>query len=230
MVEFIFSSANLYAGTAKTYYKEYLQITDEYDSANEYMKKHPEDTEAVSRVYALAGAREVKAIAAVVFQAFAIEAYVNLFGYIVFGEEYYTKRIDRGLLERKPVEIKLDLICTELNSTYPVGHKGEIEVLFTKRDGIVHQKPKKYEIAVQPFDYAHPENNFLEMAKIEQENYFFFENLDRNMQLYEELQENIKTIRGTGCELIKEISNKQLESSLKEMDRNIAEIYQKAGF
>lgn len=222
MAKVFFTSANLYASIASNFYQDFLQIEEAYQLADAKLKSDPENTGIYHGVLGIFRVKEERAIEAVIFQALAIEAYINLFGVTEIGEErFYGDKIERI----HPSSKKLRRICSEISKTYPEEHLLELDKLFKKRDDLVHQKPRNYIIEETPYDYDHPGENYRDLLMIENEQFFVFDNLDREMKLYEELQNNIKTLRGSEEELIEETQRRMVEENYREIGQRIAKTF-----
>ena len=171
------------------------------------------------------------AISAIVFQALAIEGYVNLFGVIELGENVFYTEIEppKG---KQPKGFhyfstlgKIAEICERskrITTTYPEKHLSELGQLFRKRDQLVHHKPHPHAISKQPFDYENPAASYSDYIEAKQEILFVYEGLDEQMRLYDEMKANITTLRGTGVELTEELMYAycaEISSSIEEMFR-----------
>ena len=217
------TSANQYAKMSLSFFQEYHLIDEEYQKA---LSSYEEGQVDDYKVFALLIEKEEKAIAAVVFQAFAIEAYINLLGITIFGEDdFYHKKIGNTKIERMPTLQKLDIICSELSVNYPEPHRQKIDALFKKRDSLVHQKPHLYTATVQPFEYDHPEESYKEYYELMKPLKYLFSNLEEEMILYSELQENIRVLRGVEKELIEEIMEQEMKENAREMADAIQSLF-----
>lgn len=217
MLNFIFSNSDLYADIAHDSYSEYLNLDKticSFDSS-------PEADCSFDKMYLLRR-REQAAIKAVVFQALAIEAYVNLFGYCVTGE-IEIKRADGNYMSTVS---KLEEICRRLSKQYPTDSSRRIRKLFSKRDSLVHQKPQEIIITKQPFDYNHPEKNYEDISSFYDTLNELYNNLDNDMQLYNELQENIKVIRNSDTELLDELCQNQVRKAFIEIEQCTKEMFE----
>lgn len=131
------------------------------------------------------------AICAVVFEAFAIEAYVNFFGAYILGDSTYYSTYESGEPGKKYSTIKkMKMMCKdEFQSPYPTGgnHFVVLKGLFSKRDKLAHNKPKGYEIS------AKNGNTFEDYYEAISEISFIYEGLAQEMALYDEVKENLTT-------------------------------------
>ena len=144
------------------------------------------------------------AVNAVVFQALAIEAYTNLAGMFIIGEKKFYKKH-----EGKSNNEKLELLEESLEKAFSSELKGKIKNLFTKRNKLVHQKPKSFKIEMKDFDYSDLTSNYTDISKIFDDFCYAWSNIDEEMTLYQAMQNELTAMRGTGRELIDEL-NKEL--------------------
>lgn len=214
MAEYYESMCNRYASMAEDFYRqskefENIPVLKEYSlpEAAELYAQHLANLEAKTRL----------TISAIIFQALAIEAYVNLFGVYVLGEEKFFSEYEppRGKWPKgfRPLNTidKLKKICKEeYHQSFPEQHADRIRRLFATRDKLVHSKAKPHVIIKNTFDYEQLEKNYEEIAGIADEIMFFFDGVDDHMELYRMLQKDIQQIRGAEKELTTEISDRWL--------------------
>lgn len=214
MAKYYDDMCSRYAKMAEDFYRQSkaYEATPNY---NEYSL--PEAAEPYAQHLFDLEARTRLTISAIIFEALAIEAYVNLFGVYVLGEEKFFREYEppkgqrqTGFRYLNTIE-KLKKICKEeLNRPFPEQHAARIRNLFEMRDRLVHSKAKPHVIAKRAFDYDNPEKSYEEMESIAEEITFFFEGIDGHMELYKMLQEDIKQIRGADKELTIEIRDSWL--------------------
>lgn len=220
-MNFIFSSANLYARMSLSFYEEYLEIEEQYQKESLIFQSKNQEIEYAGPVYALYALKEEKAIAAIIFQALAIEAYINLFGVVVFGENVFNSQH-----ERKPTFQKLNVICSQLSASYPESHRVKLKELFDKRNELVHAKTKIYRVVpATMYDYDHPENNYRDVMDLYAGLSYVFVDIDAQMKLYQEFQENIRILRGAELELLEEIDKQIRENFSKQMSCNVLSMF-----
>ena len=134
------------------------------------------------------------AIGAVVFEAFAIESYVNFFGAYKLGDSTYYSRYESGEKGKRFSTIeKIKLLCKdEFNSPYPTGDKHFciLKSLFSKRDRLAHNKPKGHEISIEH------SNSFDDYYDAMSEIVFVYEGLEQEMTLYDAVKANLTASRG----------------------------------
>lgn len=159
-----------------------------------------------------------EAISVVVFQAFAIENYINLYGAIELTPEVFYSEIEPPK-DEKPKNFhylttteKLKEICRRMGKNYPSTHLNEIEKLFTKRNRLAHTKPKPHLISILPFDYENPSASFMDYLDAGKEIAFIYEGLEKEILLYEELRVNLTALRDAGIEIIIELNLKNMET------------------
>ena len=219
MCNFIFSNSEIYAVIADESYLEYNKYNTDLQKSDTYLQGlfSYEDLILVLQ-------REKAAFKAIVFQALAIEAYVNLFGYYQTGKREIKGSNGKYLSTAE----KLERLCQGLQKQYPNDDLKEIKALFYKRDSLVHQKPQAIEIEKQPFDLGHLKNNYDDIAQFYNSWSSLFENIEFEMTLYKRLKANIKSIRGSKLELLEEIQQSQVNNAFNEIADNIEEMIQKS--
>ncbi len=158
------------------------------------------------------------AIAAIVFQALAVEAFVNLYGAQKVGDEaFYSKYDFKGATTLG----KLKAICKDvLHKDYPTCDKAysRLDSLMKKRNDIVHTKPHPVSVVSTPEvpDYT----EFMSQTE------FVFKNIDDEMKSYNTLRENLRVLDGNEKDLIQE----NIESSMDACAKAIFEMCVKALF
>lgn len=128
------------------------------------------------------------AICAVVFEAFAIEAYVNFFGIYSLGEKYYLSHYESKDKRYSTVR-KIVVLCKkEYGSPYPEEseHFSTLDGLFRKRNALVHNKPRGNIISSR--------EDFSDYLSAMQEISSIYINLDCEMNLYNEVKNNLSEI------------------------------------
>ena len=211
---------NKYAALAQKSYEDYLEAKTNY-AAFEW----PKDSLSapLSDTFVLFQYRDQMlsfALSAIVFQALAIEAYVNLFGVSELGNERFFTELEPPRDQRPKgfryfsTESKLREICRRSDNCteYPENHIQAIKAFFDKRDKLVHVKTRAHTLVVKPYNYEQPEENYREYIDMYEEMSFVDEGLDQEMQLYAHLQENIRVVRGATHELTTEQNNEILNA------------------
>lgn len=198
-------------------YKEYIEaITylkslglDVWDYCDHTKEQNEKYTSAMHK-------REKSAITAIVFQALAVEAFINLFGAQRIGEAtFYTQYECRGSTTLG----KLKKISKEfLHKPYPTEDKAYsmLTSLLNKRDYIVHTKPKAVTINGEPIDY----DDFMSQTE------YIYKNIDGELECYEKLKRSMASLEGKDRDLIQE----NLENTLNVICDNISYIYYKTIF
>ena len=176
-------------------YKEYIEaITylkslglDVWDYCDHTKEQNEKYTSAMQK-------REKSAITAIVFQALAVEAFINLFGAQRIGETtFYTQYECRGSTTLG----KLKKISKEfLHKPYPTEGKAYSMLisLLNKRDSIVHTKPKAVTINGEPIDY----DDFMSQTE------YIYKNIDGELECYEKLKRSMASLEGKERDLIQE--------------------------
>lgn len=203
---------NKYAALAQKSYEDYLEAKRNY-TAFEWPKDSLSAPISDTLIlFQYRGQMLSHALSAVVFQALAIEAYVNLFGVSELGNERFFTELEPSR-DQKPkgfnwfsTENKLREICrwSDNCTEYPEHHIQAIKAFFDKRNKLVHVKPRAHNLVVKEYNYEKPEENYREYIDMYEELSFVDENLDQEMQLYAQLQENIRVARGATHELTTE--------------------------
>ena len=134
------------------------------------------------------------AISAIVFQALAVEAYINYFCIAKIGEVRFENEYDKKHISTKE---KLKKICKEvLNKNFPTDSKEYIEFidLFNKRNKLVHYKIKGIDIknSSDKEYYQNLNDQFL----------FIFEEIDNLMNVYKNLKKTLSQLDGTDIDLV----------------------------
>ncbi len=193
---------NQYASISLTAYEGYLKqrsFFDSYKSNNVDVLRSPQEYLHLCKSIST---MDDFAVSAIVFQALAIEAYVNLAGAYVLGEsEFYSTH------ERKSTVDKLKILANKLNGKFSDALLNKVKTLFYKRNCLVHQKPKKFIINVQTYNYLNPAKNFEDIEAFFQEQTIAYENIDEEINTYFELQEELRSMRACKLELVEEIKN-----------------------
>ena len=177
-------------------------------------------------------AMEQSAICAVIFQALAVESYVNLFGSVTLGDENfrcnYESETDKT--HRFSTLEKIKRICKdEFNTPYPTDgkHFKVLQGLLSKRDKLVHQKSKPHNIEKRPFDYNDPLKSYADyLQAYEEEIGFIHEDLENEMKVYDDLQENLAQCSGRE-EVVKSLFGKYMGEMNKTIESSIMMMYEK---
>jgi hypothetical protein len=169
----------VYDGMSKSFYQQYQDACSKFEEID---RLNPDLKEENMMVYCDSyGLKQSSAIAAVVFQALAIEALINLFGVFLLGDEkYYNEYENKRNRFSTPEKLK-KLFKNELNKPYPTqtGHYLAMKTLLDKRDKLVHVKPRAVEITSRQDDLQ----QF--MDRLKDEIGFVYKGLDAEMQSYE---------------------------------------------
>lgn len=147
------------------------------------------------------------ALGAIVFQAIAVEAFVNLFGAYRLGDEVFYSDIEKT---GATTSDKLKNIYRRLyGGNYPTNtvEYNRLMSLLNKRNRIVHTKPKA--LSMQDEEITPNYGVFMEQVD------FIFSNIDDEMKSYETLKRTIRELENKECDLIHEI-DKEIEQALKE--------------
>lgn len=152
--------------------------------------------------------RETAAICAIVFEALAIESYVNFWGASILGDAVFFSKYEpqKGATSSETIKPhyrstldKMKAICKEeFGNPYPTDgiHYSTLKGLFQKRDRLVHNKPKGHLLELAPFNYDSPEAAYKDYVEVFEEIGFIYEKIDDELRLYEEVKANLKSCSG----------------------------------
>ena len=198
MGNFYFLKCIDFDSIAQNAYAQYLGFSKEYEALGNNLDVL-EVPQAVVNYIAAYKNMESAAYMAIVFEALAIEAYVNTLGEHLIGERYYQEYESRDATGDRTTLGKLKRLCkNEIRKSYPADgdHYREVKGLLKKRDKIVHTKPVHFTISKCDFDYSNPAASFRDINDAFSEQIgFLFENIERDMVCYRELDANV-------CELL----------------------------
>lgn len=215
-----------FANMAENFYQEYLTQRDAY--AKIPHKNIPvENIESCFFAYSIFELLQDNAISAIIFQALAVEAYINLFGVYELGEEAFFTRYEppknnrpKGFHYKSSIE-KLKSICKEVyNLDFPASDISPLQALFDKRDRLVHNKPRPYALEKPVIKLpTHPD--YKDFDGYSNEETFIFDKLDLDMEQYKQLQKTIKNIRSAEYELVEEITTKLIRDTVAETYKSL---------
>lgn len=198
MGDFYFLKCIDFDSIAQNAYAQYLGFSKEYEAQVNNLDVL-EVPQAVVNYIAAYKNKESAAYMAIVFEALAIEAYVNTLGVHLVGEKYYQEYESRDANGDRTTLGKLTRLCkNEIGSPYPTDgiHYRAVRDLLKKRDNIVHTKPMRFTISKCDFDYTDPAANFKDITEaFSGQVGFLFENIERDLACYRELDANV-------CELL----------------------------
>ena len=191
-----------YAEMSAGFYSEYLSEKRMYDAYNEVFSSASTDHKLEHFVELMLRTDRMSkhAIAAIVFQAMAVEAYANLLGMRLLGEKlFYRKYV--GLSTSK----KLAAVLQTAGKTLPTDLMDRIERLVKKRNSFVHQRPEAFHFGIEDYDPQNPTaiddavNAYLKEIDLAEEN------LADEVKIYSDLQAAVRSLRGMSIELIDEV-------------------------
>lgn len=196
MTPFYYCRSEQYSKMARMCYVEFLSSKAFYDSGK-FIVKEDAGKENLLAAINLCQKIDENYIGAIVFEAMAIESYVNLMGAYLTNEEAYYKEVGD-----KSITQKLKYIFKKIEKDFPKDLRIRIKRLFSKRNKLVHQRPQSIVIDIQNGD----RNTIMrEKGKLDKALFLDLENIDADMKLYDELKNTVKVIRGAEHELIDEI-------------------------
>lgn len=190
MENMYFTLCEDFEGMAQEHYRTYCQAKREYDPSAHI--------NIFSGNILPAKKMQWSACSAVIFEAIAIEAYVNLLGSYLIQERYYTDYESKEAKTRDRSTLgKLRKLCKkEIQKPYPADHSLEVmHDLFSKRNTIVHTKPSAYSFGIKPFDHRNIDGNYADYTSaFSKEIGFLYEGLDEQMKSYSTLVRNINAL------------------------------------
>ena len=195
MNPFYYCRSEQYSKMANMCYVEFWSTKAFYDSGKFII----DDTDRNNLTTAITLSQKIDEnyIGAIVFEAMAIEAYVNLLGAYLTDEKTYYKETNK-----KSTKEKLNYIFEKIGKHFPDELQERIGGLFLKRNRLVHQKPEAIVIDIHNSDR---ETVLREKDRLDKALFLDLENIDEDMKLYNELKEAVKTAREAEHELIDEI-------------------------
>lgn len=208
-----------YNGMSQSFYAQYKDAT-------EYLKSLKCDSwDLISHTYdenekycTAQSMRLHSAIAAIVFQALSIEAFVNLYGTQKVGNDtFYSKYDFKGATTLG----KLKDICKDvLGKPYPTGNKAysRLVSLMDKRNDIVHTKPHPVSIV--------PTSEVPNYSELMYQTEFVFKDIDDEMLSYSTLKETLMVLEGEETDFIQENYNETMDAC----NKAAAEMFTKALF
>ena len=205
---------NLCSDIAKNFYnelianKELLKKLSGYESSWDLLSHSEEENETYKYYWAII---RRNTISIVVFEALAIESYINLYGYYNLKEKFNKD------YEYRPTLKKLCDLCEDVTKKkFPKGEKlyCQLTNLFKKRDDLVHFKSESIIIKGSSEEEF---NSFISKhigstTDIE---------LDQYIILYDDLRNKLKELEG--CEL--DVVDKQKKDTLDSILSNIADMF-----
>lgn len=204
-----------FANMSESFYQEYLTRRDAYEKIP-HENIPVENIEGCHLAYETFVQLQKNAISAIIFQALAIEAYINLFGVYVLGEDAFFTMYEppknnrpKGFHYKSSIE-KLKSICKDVYKLdFPMSEITNLQALFDKRDRLVHNKPRPYTLDKPVIIFpTHPDykDYYKDFNGYSNEETFMFDKLDLDMEQYKQLQKTIKNIRSAEYELVEEIT------------------------
>ena len=177
-----------YNSLAQSFYQQHLDIKGQLAQLGKPADLLDNPSLAIAQNALTIGMLQT-AICAVVFEAFAIESYINFYGAYILGDSTYYSTYESGECGKRYSTIeKIKKMCKdEFKSSYPTGGKHFVALkgLFTKRDKLAHNKPKGHEIS------TNNRNSFDDYYEAISEVSFIYEGLEQEMALYGEVKENL---------------------------------------
>ena len=191
---------------AETFYGEYLMSKQKYEN-------QAQGNGLLDDIIPAKG-MQMAASAAVVFEAIAIEAYVNLLGSYLVPDSYYVNYESKtAKIKDRSTLGKLKSLCKEeIKKSYPADHALEVmQDLFTKRDRIVHTKPVAHSFEIKPFNYNNIGSNYADYTSaFSEEIGFLYDGLEEQMQSYPTLIQNINALLGK--DMLEEIRSAPMQN------------------
>ena len=198
MGDFYFLKCIDFDSIAQNSYAQYLSFSKQYKALGNDLDVLEVPQAVVNYISAYKN-MESAAYMAIVFEALAVEAYVNTLGEHLIGERYYQEYESKDAKKDRTTLGKLKRLCkNEIGRPYPTDgvHFRAIQTLLNKRDAIVHTKPVRFAISKCDYDYADSAASFRDIIEaFSGQVGFLFENIEQDMACYRELDANM-------CELL----------------------------
>lgn len=218
MENMYFTLCEDFENMAQEHYRVYCEAKQEYDQSIHSNVSSSNILPAKKMLWA--------ACSAVVFEAIAIEAYVNLLGaYLIPNRYYIDYEGNEPIIKDRSTLGKLKELCKrEIGKCYPTSdHTYEVmNNLILKRDRIVHTKPFPHTFEMKPFNYTDIESNYSDYTSaFSKEIGFLYEGLEEQMKSYSILVQNINTLLGK--DMLQDIRTAPLnniESMFRDMIKN----------
>lgn len=160
--------SEVFSDMSITYYNYYISNHDDLKRMNggrswDIADHTPEEN---GHFFAVYRATFYNAVSAVVFQALAVEAYVNLFGVKIFGEAEFYNKFERVSTVNKLKAIYEKIFCNgERQKEFEDPIKDQIDKLFTKRNHLVHYKSRYIDVQNSSMDeffaYMYDQQDFV---------------------------------------------------------------------
>jgi hypothetical protein len=161
------------------------------------------------------------AISAIIFQALAVEAFVNYYGAAKLGEQIFESidKKERGTKNECRTLKKLKRILRELNISFLDDDKlfDDLNNLFRVRDKIVHYKTKSFfiESILNDEDYKTNEDEQI---------WFVMDDIDNRVNMYKNLKLQISQLDGTKEDFI----DSENRNMLNLANKQLTEMFRKA--
>ena len=204
----------LCSSIAKNFYNEYKETKDllnklcENKDSWDLLSHSDKENELFNYYWSVIRRNTVSII---VFEALAVESYINLYGYYYLKEKFDKK------YEYKPTLIKICDLCEDVIKTrFPKGEQLYCQLfkLFRKRDELVHFKADSIDVEEST------EEEFIDFIS----KYIgstSSKELDEYIEIYDELRKKMKELEG--CEI--DFIDRQKKEVYESMTDKIAEMY-----
>lgn len=181
----------IYNSMSQEYYCNYLKVKNEKNDIYYFQSKLS------------------NAIAAIVFQALAVESYINVFGVYNLGKKFNDH------YERISTLSKLIIICRAITGKeFPEGKcQDGIKDLIKKRDKLVHYKTKSIDFK--------KEDNKAYIKFMKDHVTFVFDDIDEQIKLYMQLKQILKDLVGSPYDIFQQ----QCMDSFKEIPKTVVEMF-----
>lgn len=198
--------------SSKLFFEEYSILKEEINLHNngisswDYLSHSQEENQKYDQTSHIA---RRNSIAAIVFQALAIESYLNLYGTYNLGD-----RFDRAF-ESKPTLVKLSLLCKEVTKKdFPKGDLyNNIGLLFKKRNSLVHYKAHSIDLKTSS-DSEFEDYIYKHVA-------YAFSDIEKYIGLYDKLKKELKELEGVEYDIIEQ----QIINAQQELASAIIDMY-----
>lgn len=173
----------------KNEFSGYIPLCEQYNGLAQSFYRQYQDVKGQKggELYTLQAA-----ICAVVFEAFAIESYVNFFGAYTLGDNEFYSIYEAGKGRKRFSTIEKIKSFSKIDGIQRYPTDGEhfivLKGLFAKRNQLAHNKPRMHTLR--------KEDGYEDFNKMSRGISFILENVEEEMQLYEEVKTNLSTACG----------------------------------
>ncbi|MBM7562846.1 hypothetical protein [Fusibacter tunisiensis] len=209
--------SEVYYGISIGYYNQFKEAYSEINKmsdGNGNVQMLDLSVDEQSKFYWLESLQRQALMICIVFQAFAIEAFVNMVAVNLYDEDEFFNNFEKMGTEKKINKIFSEKLKSDYKSKHPE-IKSLVDLAFNLRDSLAHHKSKKVdlvEMQKDPIGYGyHPYQDLMT----------HYDKIDDVVKAYEQFKLCVNTLLGY------DIFEKQMEDLNKSLQFNINEIFRK---